>query len=331
MIVSTMGSQLRSKTILLLTLTLFSFAVADKYLVVFGPETGSQMINIARSAQAMLERDHEVTLLAAEAFEGTIRKEMTKDKPYAIETFPSSVKLNNWRDFAKGLTGFALNGSYLQMAIHGSKGFPDILTAMGEDFLKDTALIKRLEDHGFDLVLVHSLLGYPVLVAQRLDVKFVAFTPAIPPSMQARLFGNPVNTAYTPEIMTGFTDRMTFRERVKNTLVSGMLWMTSDLPMAGLDALKKRYNIKPELSISQSLSEAELWFIASHFTLDFPRPYQPNTISVGGVTATPAKPLPKVRNMVQEMGLIFVDFNNLYKLFGDRSSIQREINIFIFY
>lgn len=282
---------------------MFTMSSADKYLVVFGPETGSQMITLAACAQAMLERDHEVTLLAAEAFEGKIRKAMPEDIPYAMETFPSSANLNTWRDLSTGLTGFALNGSYIQAAMIGGKAVPAIFGAMGEDILKNRDLIKRLDDHRFDLVLAHAMMGYPILLAQHLGVKFVALTPAPPPSMQSRVLGNPVNSATNPEVMTGFTDRMKFLERVKNTLFSFMQWMLGDLTNTGLDALKKKYNIRPELSTLQSLSEAELWFIVSDFTLDFPRPYQPNTVSVGGITATPAKPLPKdLEDFMQSSG-----------------------------
>ena len=289
-----MTSLQRILTTLLLILNLVSVALADKYLVVFGPEATSQMITLARCAQAMLERDHEVTLLAAEAFEETIRTFMPDNKPYALETFPSSVNLDVFRNFSSTMSGFAMKGSYFQMAMYGSKRFPEVLTTVGDDLLKDTSLIKRLEDHGFDLVLVHAMFAYPMLVAQRLNVKCVAITPAIPPSMHIRLFGSPVNPAYSPELMTAFTNRMTFLQRVKNTLFSGMQWMLADMANKGLDELKKKYNIRPELSTLHSLSEAELWFIVSDFTLDFPRPYQPNTVSVGGITAKPANPLPQV-------------------------------------
>ena len=275
-------------------LHLITIATADRYLVVFGFETGSQMITMASCAQAVLERDHEVTLLAAEAFEESIRKEMPKDKPYTMETFPSSVNHTTWRNLVSKLTKYGLKGNYWQVLIAGGKSVPQIISTMGEDILKDRDLIKRLDDQRFDLVLAHAVFGFPMLVAQHLGVKYVAMTPAIPPSPHSRMLGNSVNTAYSPEALTGFSDRLSFLQRVTNTLFSGMQWMLADMANKGLDEMKKKYNIRPELSTLQSLTEAELWFIVSDFTLDFPRPYQPNTVSVGGITAKAAKLLPKV-------------------------------------
>ena len=87
---------------------------------------------------------------------------------------------------------------------------------------------------------------------------------------------------------------MTFLQRVQNTLFSGVLWMMAEIPFKSFDDMKQRYNIKPEISTFESAAQAELLFICSHFTLDFPRAYQPNIISVGGLSAMTPKPLPQV-------------------------------------
>lgn len=42
------------------------------------------------------------------------------------------------------------------------------------------------------------------------------------------------------------------------------------------------------------MSKADLWLMRNYWDFDFPRPFLPNFIFLGGVHCQPAKPLPKV-------------------------------------
>ena len=278
---------------IMILISLFPIARSDKYLVMFPPETGSQAVVIASAATAMLERNHSVTLLVAEDFEENVRKRMHSDK-YIMETYKSSVTVKRFSALQTKVTGLALQGKnfeYLQVV---SKELSVLLNQQCEDLFSDQQLIERLEGQKFDLVFLHTGVACAVLLSQHLDVPFVSILTAIPPTMLLRIFGNPVNPAYTPEFVTGFSNRMTFLQRVKNTIFSGIQWMMTGVIYHFYDDLKLKYNIKPEMSTFESVPQAELFFICSHFTLDFPRSYQPNVISVGGLSAVPPRPLPKV-------------------------------------
>ncbi|XP_072020161.1 UDP-glucuronosyltransferase 2A3-like isoform X2 [Amphiura filiformis] len=127
--------------------------------------------------------------------------------------------------------------------------------------------------------------------------------PAIPPSGGIRMYCNPVNPAYSPELFTGYLHQMTFTQRLKNTIYSIFQRQLSKITYRYLDELKQKYNINPEISTFETLSQAEIWFIYGNFVLDFPRPYQPNVISVGGITANPARPLAKdLEDFMQSSG-----------------------------
>ena len=62
----------------------------------------------------------------------------------------------------------------------------------------------------------------------------------------------------------------------------------------GFDELKQKYNVKPEVATLESVTHAEVLFVFSHISLDFPQPYQPNIVSVGGISARSPELLPKV-------------------------------------
>ena len=283
--------------IITILINLIPIAKSDNYLVMFPPETGSQTVVIASAATAMLERNHSVTLLAAEDFAENVKKCMHSDK-YIMETFKSSVTVERFTALQKKAAGLALQGrnfEYLQVV---STELSVLLNENCEDLFNDQQLIERLEGQKFDLVFLHTGMACAVLLSQHLEVPFVSILTAIPPTMMLRIFGNPVNPSYTPEFVTGFSNRMTFLQRVKNTIFSGIQWMMTGLIYHFYDDLKLKYNIKPEMSTFESVPQAELFFICSHFVLDFPRAYQPNVISVGGLSAVPPRPLPKVSELL---------------------------------
>ncbi len=268
---------------------------ADKYLLVFGIETqGSHMISMTTAAKAMIEHQHNVTLVLPSGRDASIRKVLS-NLTYVSEYYEASIPAQKEREDMLEWSKLILNGTYLDIIKFGS-GASKKMQTYCEDVLRDVSLLQRLEERQFDLVFVHNVFACPVLIAQHLGLRFVTFFPGIPPSGTMRGYSNPVNPAYSPELFTGYSDRMSFLQRVQNTLYSAFHWQLTKLSYRHLDELKIKYDIKPKLSTLDTLSQAEILFITSDFVLDFPRPYQPNVVSVGGLTANPAQALPKVRS-----------------------------------
>ena len=280
-------------TRIMIIISILPLVQSDNYLVMVPPETGSQTVVLASAATALIERNHTVTLLVAEDFTENVRKRMHSDK-FTTETFKSSVTTERFNTMEKNLTQFGFQGRNLEWVKLASTELPMLFYHQCEDLFSHQLLTDRLQGEKFDLVLAHAMLACPVLLAQYLHVQFVSIITAIPPTMLLRIFGNPVNPAYTPELMTGFSNRMTFLQKVKNTIFSGIQWTISGAIFDSYDDLKQKYNIKPEMSTFESISQAELSFVCSHFVLDFPRAYQPNVMSVGGLSASPPRPLPQV-------------------------------------
>lgn len=54
----------------------------------------------------------------------------------------------------------------------------------------------------------------------------------------------------------------------------------------------------------EMMSRADLWLMRNYWDFDFPRPFLPNFIFLGGVHCQPAKPLPKVRAVFNITGSI---------------------------
>lgn len=109
------------------------------------------------------------------------------------------------------------------------------------------------------------------------------------------MVGTPAPLSYVPHPFIGYSERMTFSQRVENTLVT---WYDHFAYNQYLIEQEKIYqNVfagenKP--SLDQLRKNVSLVLLNQHFTTSFPRPYVPNMIEVGGlhINRSKAKPLP---------------------------------------
>ena len=93
--------------------------------------------------------------------------------------------------------------------------------------------------------------------------------------------GIPTHPAYIPSRQAGLTDRMNFLQRLKNVYMYGVHKLANHLQVQYFFAhLQQKYNLSPELYMSEMLARAELQIFIGDFELEFARPLQPNTIMV---------------------------------------------------
>ncbi|XP_070180666.1 UDP-glucuronosyltransferase 2B10-like, partial [Littorina saxatilis] len=95
--------------------------------------------------------------------------------------------------------------------------------------------------------------------------------------------------ACVPAPMTAFGPRMTLSERVKNTLM-WFLMLIYD-PWEIPDVVSRYAPEMPPTSLDRLAARAEVWLIQSDPVLNFPYPTLPNVKFIGGLAASPPKPL----------------------------------------
>jgi len=110
-----------------------------------------------------------------------------------------------------------------------------------------------------------------------MEIPRVEIMPVSPNNLFASYFhAVPIPVSYVPELMTGFSDKMTFVERAINfgvyLGVNLFVYFAIDRPM---NALKVKYNIKPERSYLQAARDTELVIITADFALEYPQPLLP--------------------------------------------------------
>ena len=150
----------------------------------------------------------------------------------------------------------------------------DMHRVLCECILNSTDLLDDLK--GCDLIVHDSVAACPVLVAEFLGIKRVEVLPGSPNYPFVLYHMVPMPVSYVPQSFPGFSDKMTFLQRVVNL---GMYVFASRIFMASLaetmNSIKFKYNIKPERSFQEAAGDAELLIITADFALEYPQPLLP--------------------------------------------------------
>ena len=283
----------RSVVVLVLT-TYFLFPVhAYKFLVIGADGGGSHYYVASAIGKELAHRGNNVTVIVSDIHADSAMK---RDGAQLLNThiYKSLVTEEQYQNMITRLVDVSLNGGLISTleVIALANG---LLYDQCESVLIDNNLINLLRQEKIDLIIgdiCHICVG---LIAQALDVPFASLSPmAVSLAWQAQTNVYPTNPAYIPDAISGLDTRMNFMERVKNILFLTVNTLNGWRQLNQFDQLKLKYNIKPEVSTFEALSQAEFFLINTHFAFDFPRPFTPNVIPIGGLTTKPAKPLNKV-------------------------------------
>ncbi|XP_044733862.1 UDP-glycosyltransferase UGT5-like isoform X2 [Chrysoperla carnea] len=139
-------------------------------------------------------------------------------------------------------------------------------------------------------------------------------------------FGIPNNPSYMPVNLLHYGDKMTFFERVINTVAYFLhSYILADILMTKpADNAVKMYLGENIPSVAEIVKNTSLFLINTHYTLNRARPYPPNVIEISGVHLDTPKALPSdIEKFISESkhGVIYFSFGSM--LLG--SSLRDEV------
>ena len=150
----------------------------------------------------------------------------------------------------------------------------EVLPTFCESVLNSTEVLNELK--GFNLLIYDCLSFCGVLLGEHLDIPRVEILPAPPNVPFAFNQMIPMPVSYVPQMVTGFSDKMTFVQRAINLGVYlGMQFVVHFISNRPMDALKAKYNIKPERSFREAAGDVELVILTADFALDYAQPLLP--------------------------------------------------------
>jgi len=173
--------------------------------------------------------------------------------------------------FEYGLARLEIKGSKLNYVLK----MGEIQITICESFLQNTELQEKLKD--VDIIVYDCLATCPaIMLGERFDIPRVEIVPL--PLTSPFVFSHMVPTpvSYVPQLFTGFSDKMNFKERVMNlgAYFGGKLFMYL-VYYRPMNALKVKYNVNPERSFQEAVGNAELLISTADFALEYAQPLLP--------------------------------------------------------
>ncbi|KAL3131772.1 UDP-glycosyltransferase [Trebouxia sp. C0009 RCD-2024] len=190
----------------------------------------------------------------------------------------------------------------------GLSGLRDIfgLPKHSEPLLQDTDLHQKIQQFGADLALVDVVLAGGTALADILGIPkaILYITGALPPVV-GHAYGSGIPLLATvPQWQTALPRNMTFLQRVQNLLGYLMnmgVWCYVIEPLMDQSVWQK-YAIPP-YSYAKSNRQVALVLLHSDWAITNAEPLAPHIVSVGALTAAPAKALPSdLEDFVQSGG-----------------------------
>ncbi|CAO1424279.1 unnamed protein product [Diamesa tonsa] len=168
---------------------------------------------------------------------------------------------------------------------------------MNEYTLKDPAVQKLLNSktEKFDLIIIDLLANEALLgFGAHFNAPIIGMSTFGQVKYVNHMMHSPAPMSMIPHPFLSFTDRMTYSERLQNVLFN-----TLEDVMAYFFHFPLQRQIydasfpDPKPCLNTLKKDVSLVLLNSHFTLNYPRPYVPNMIEVGGMHINQKKPLPK--------------------------------------
>nr|XP_055070842.1 UDP-glucuronosyltransferase-like isoform X1 [Misgurnus anguillicaudatus] len=262
---------------------------AGKVLVI--PMDGSHWLSMKILVEELSQRGHEMVVLVPETsilIRGT-GNYITKSHPVPYTNAELNFNLDNIRkmafekppDFMSIFTNVARLIEFTNLQVKGC-----------EMLLYNETLMKSLREIGFDALLTDPFLPCGSIISQNFSIPAVYFLRGIPCRLDEAASKCPTPPSFVPRFFTGYSDKMTFHQRIHNMIMTMVESFLCTKLFASSDELARRY-LQKDTTYKELLSHGAVWLLRYDFTFEYPRPLMPNMVQIGGLNCAKRGPLSK--------------------------------------
>ncbi|XP_004868192.1 UDP-glucuronosyltransferase 1-7-like [Heterocephalus glaber] len=265
------------------------FAQAGRLLMV--PMDGSHWFTMRSVVEKLIQRGHEVVSVMPE-----VSWQLGESLDFTVKTYSTSYTL---KDLDQGFKVFVdtqwttAEQSIYSIATGSSKGFFDITFSRCRSLFNEKKLVEYLKNTSFDAVFMDPFDVCGLIVARYFSLPSVAFARGVFCHYLEEGAQCPAPLSYVPRLLSGLSDAMTFKEKVKNHLYHVEEHLVC--PYFFKEALEIASEIlQAPVTAYNLFSQPSIWLLRTDFILDYPKPVMPNMVFVGGINCHQGKPLSKV-------------------------------------
>ncbi|XP_059480683.1 UDP-glucosyltransferase 2-like [Neocloeon triangulifer] len=216
-----------------------------------------------------------------------------------LTSFPTKKSSANYREISVDvMEKFSANFSPFK---HVSEGMLNQLGSMLSMFLQlcpsvlSSPQVKPLLNEEFDLVIISTFFNQCFLpFGQFNNAPMIGISPAGSLGMGMDM-ANPEPPSYVPSLFLPLTSKMTFPERLLNTVMTGLIKFLAKYYLKPSMHESAKQFFGPNIpSIEEMERSLSLVIYNNHFSLNSPRPMVPGCVDAGGMHIKQNKePLPK--------------------------------------
>nr|XP_002763592.3 UDP-glucuronosyltransferase 2A3 [Callithrix jacchus] len=298
-----MRSEKSALVFLLLQLFFASYGFCGKVLV--WPCDMSHWLNVKVILEELIARGHQVTVLT---HSNTVLIDYRKPSALKFEVAHMPQDITDCPERFIDLVLNVLPGLPPWQSVIKLNNFfvetRETFKMICESFIYNQTLMEKLQETNYDVMLIDPVIPCGDLMAELLGVPFVlTLRVSVGGNMERSCGKLPAPLSYVPVPMTGLTDKMTFLERVQNSVLSVLFnFCIQDYDHHFWKEFYSKVLGRPT-TLCETVGKADIWLIRTNWDFEFPQPYQPNFEFVGGLHCKPAKPLPKeMEEFVQSSG-----------------------------
>ncbi|XP_073701379.1 UDP-glucuronosyltransferase-like isoform X2 [Garra rufa] len=274
---------------LLALLCLFSSEPVQAGKVLVVPVDGSHWLSMKILVEELSQRGHEMVVLVPETsiLIGKSGNYTTKTfrVPYTFAEL--NANLDHIRKHAlekpPQMTDIISNWANLVQ-------FTEMQVKACEGLLYDESLMKSLRETGFDVVLTDPFLPCGSIIANSFSLPAIYFLRGLPCRLDEAAAQCPSPPSFVPHFLTGYTDKMTFPQRVRNMLMTIFSKYLCHQLFGSFSELASRY-LQKDITYKELLGNGAAWLLRYEFTFEYPKPLMPNIIQIGGINCAKKGPL----------------------------------------
>ncbi|XP_058479446.1 UDP-glucuronosyltransferase-like [Solea solea] len=259
-----------------------------KVLVV--PVDGSHWLSMKILVQELARRGHDVLVLVPES-----SLLIRESESFKTEVYPVQYTKAEMDGSFSHLEGDAiLKPPKITDMFANVQRFVDFTTLQlkgCESLLNNQQLMSQLREKGFDMVLTDPFLPCGSILARVFSIPSVYFLHGLPCQLDLRANRCPFPTSYIPSAFSGNTNVMTFPQRVKNMLMSGVESYLCKVLFGHYDEMVSRY-FGEDMTYMDLISHGDIWLLRYDFVFEYPKPIMPNMVFIGGINCADSAPLP---------------------------------------
>ncbi|XP_078235018.1 UDP-glucuronosyltransferase 1A1 isoform X2 [Pogona vitticeps] len=274
--------------VLFLLLPSLNFVSGGKLLVI--PMDGSHWLSMQPVLKQLSKNGHEIVVVAPEVNVHVKRS----DDAFSVKTYPvpfTQAQLDETiRDFGKEIFEDIPLLNMIFRRIERLKNTSTLFYSGCKELLYNQELMSSLRQSDFDALFTDPFWPCGQIVAEHLGIPSVFYLNGLPCSLDSKAAQCPKPPSYVPRGFTGYSDHMTFAQRVKNMLFHLSESFLCSLVYSPYGSLASEF-LQRDMTVGELLSNGTIWLMKEDLVTTYPKPLMPNMVNIGGINCAWKKAL----------------------------------------